>query len=307
MRIMLLANPASTKYTERKRDEVARVLAEAHRLEVQETTDAGNATDLARRAVAEGVEALVVMGGDGTVNEAVNGLLGSTVPLGMVGGGKANVFARGLGLPVEPIAAAHRLLELIASGSRRLISLGLIGERCFTCNAGLGFDGALVREMEIRRQRGRACSDWSYVAASLKIFLFGYDRDRPHVTLRFHDGRPPLCGFFVLVGNGDPFTYLGRWPFRPMPRADYEQGLDLLLAQSMSLDRLISAVRAMLSPRPCDRYLEMVTLHNQQRLTMEADVPLPLQADGEYLGDYTRVTLQCMPSALTVIAPAQPR
>jgi diacylglycerol kinase family enzyme len=303
MRLALVVNPNATRFAARRRDEVVRLLAARHKLEVHHTTHPGHATELTRRALADGCEALLVMGGDGTINEVVNGLAGAAVPLGLVGGGKTNVLVRALGLPDDSAKAAARQLELLESGERRLLSLGTAGGRRFTFSAGLGLDGAIVREVERRRRAKQLYGDRAYVAAGMMTLLVGYDRDTPHLTL-YAEGRAPLRGFFALIGNGDPFTYLGRRPFRPTPLASFEGGMDVLVGLSMATTALARALTAMLSARPRRAaFPDFPVLHDLRGFTLEADVPLALQLDGEYLGDHTSLVFEHLPDALTVIAP----
>lgn len=316
MRVALIVNPHATRVSQRLTDQVVQLLAaEDHKVDVQPTTQPRQATSLASAAVAGGVELVVTLGGDGTVNEVANGLRGSQVPLGLAGGGKTNVFQRALGLPDEPIAATKRMLALLAAGDgaggRRRISLGVANGRAFTFAAGLGLDGAIVREVERRRRAKRLYDDRAYVLATLKTLLLTYDRQQPHLTARFPDGRPALSGFFALVTNGDPFTYLGRRPFRPTPAATFEGGLDLLVGQTMAPHRLIRAVLGMLASRPRPAagaarpdYPRLPVLHDQQGFTLTSDVPLAFQLDGEYVGDLTQVVFQRLAGALTVVAPA---
>jgi diacylglycerol kinase family enzyme len=306
MRLALVVNPDATKFAARRRDDVVRLLAARHKVEVHHTTHVGHATELTRRAVADGAEAVVVLGGDGTVNEVVNGLPGPGVPLGLVGGGKTNVLARALGLPGDSIKAAARLLELLESGERRGLALGAAGGRRFTFSAGLGLDGAIVREVERRRRAKQLYGDRAYVAAGLMTLLVGYDRDTPHLTLHA-EGQPPMRGFFALVANGDPFTYVGPRAFRPTPMASFEGGLDVLVGQSMATTALARALTLMLSSRPRTAAIaSFPVLHDLHGFTLEADVPLAFQLDGEYLGDHTSVVFEQLPEALTVIAPARP-
>jgi diacylglycerol kinase family enzyme len=302
LRVALIANPHASRFSGRRRDRVAAALAAAHKLELHQTTHPGQATRLAADAVAGGAEVVAVLGGDGTVNEVVNGLRGSAVALGLLGGGRVNVLARGLGLPADPDRAAARLLELLAAGARRRVSLGVADDRCFALNAGLGLGGAIVREVERRQRAKQLYGDRAYVAAGLKALLVDYDRDHPHLTVHLPDGRL-LRGFFTLVGNGDPFTYLGRRPFRPTPGAAWDGGLDLLVGQTMATGSLARALTGMLSPHPRAGYPAMPVLHDLDRFTLSADIPLPFQLDGEYVGDRTSVTFGCLRSALAVVAP----
>jgi diacylglycerol kinase family enzyme len=305
MRVALVVNPHASRFSGRQRERVAAALGAAHKLEVLQTGHPGQATQLAARAAAGGAEVVAVLGGDGTVNEVVNGLRGSATALGLLGGGRVNVVARGLGLPADPDRATARLLELLAAGARRRLSLGVADGRCFALNAGLGLGGAIVREVERRQRAKQLYGDRAYVAAGLKALLVDQDRDHQHLTVHLPDGQPPLRGFFALVSNGDPFTYLGRRPLRPTPQATWDGGLDLLVGRSMATRSLARALTGMLSPHPRAGYPGMTLLHDVDGFTLSADIPLPFQLDGEYVGDRTSVTFGCLRSALAVVAPPQ--
>jgi len=303
LRLALIANPHASRFSGRQRDQVVAALAAGHKVEVLQTAHPGQATALASQAVASGVEVVAVLGGDGTVNEVVNGLRGSDAALGLLGGGRVNVLARGLGLPADPDRAAARLVELLAAGARRRLTLGVAGDRWFALNAGLGLGGAIVREVERRQRAKQLYGDRAYLAAGLKALLVDHDRDHPHLTVHLPDGRPPLRGFFTLVGNGDPFTYLGRRPFRPTPQATWDGGLDLLVGQTMATRSLVRALTGMLSPHPRAGYPGLPVLQDLDGFSLESDIPLPFQLDGEYVGDRTSVTFGCLRSALAVFAP----
>jgi diacylglycerol kinase family enzyme len=304
VRVALIANPHASRFSGRQRDRVVAALTARHKVELLQTGHPGQATELAARAVAGGAEVVAVLGGDGTVNEVVNGLRGTGAALGLLGGGRVNVVARGLGLPADPDRAAARLLELLAAGApARRLTLGVAGDRCFALNAGLGLGGAIVREVERRQRAKQLYGDRAYVAAGLKALLVDHDREHPHLTVHLPDGRPPLRGFFTLVGNGDPFTYLGRRPFRPTPEATWEGGLDLLVGQTMATRSLVRAVGGMLSPHPRAGHPGLPVLHDLDGFSLESDIPLPFQLDGEYVGDRTSVTFSCLRSALGVVAP----
>jgi diacylglycerol kinase family enzyme len=304
MKVALIANPHASRFSGRQRDRVVAVLAARHKVELLQTGHPGQATELAARAVAGGAEVVAVLGGDGTVNEVVNGLRDTDAALGLLGGGRVNVLARGLGLPADPDRAAARLVELLAAGSpARRLTLGVAGDRCFALNAGLGLGGAIVREVERRQRAKQLYGDRAYVAAGLRALLVGYDREHPHLTVHLPGGRPPLRGFFTLVGNGDPFTYLGRRPLRPTPEATWDGGLDLLVGTTMATRALVRAVGGMIAPHPKTGYPGLPVLHDLDGFSLESDIPLPFQLDGEYVGDRTSVTFSCRRAALAVVAP----
>ena len=303
MLVALICNPQATRVSERRRAEVSSALSAGHKVRTYLTIHLGQGMELTRHAVDGGAELVVALGGDGTVNEVVNGLQGSGVLLGLVGGGKTNVFARGLGLPGDTPRATARLLELIHAGAARQISLGSADGRAFAFGGGLGLDGAIVRAVERRRRARQLYGDHVYVAAGLKTLFLNYDRAQPHLKVQRPDGLPSLTGFFALVSNGDPFTYLGRRPFRPTPLATWEGGLDVLVGQTMSAAAITRALSGMLSRRPRRACPGFPVLRDVERFVLESDVPLACQLDGEYLGDHTRMAFESLPAALTVVAP----
>ena len=302
MLVALICNPHATRVSERRRAQVSRALGAEHKVQTYLTTHLGHGMELSRHAVDSGAELVVVLGGDGTVNEVVNGLRGADIPLGLAAGGKTNVLARGLGLPGDTVRATARLLELLRAGTTRRISLGSADGRAFTFGAGLGLDGAIVREVERRRRAKQLYGDHVYVAAGLKTLFRNYDREQPHLTVQRAEGLPSLSGFFALVANGDPFTYLGRRPIRPTPQATWEGGLDVLVGQTMSTAAITRALSGMLSRRPHTAIPKFPILHDEQRFVLSSDVPLAFQLDGEYLGDQARVAFESLPGALTVVA-----
>jgi diacylglycerol kinase family enzyme len=302
MRVWLIANPVGTRVRAATRARVGAILAARHDLTVVQTRRRGHATELAGEAASAGAELVVVLGGDGTVNEVLNGLAPGTL-LGLAGGGKTNVFARALGLPPHPVAASARLLELLDAGVRRTVSLGEASGRRFAFGAGLGMDGAIVREVERWRRSLGLHDDAAYLVAGLHT-LATWDRSRPRLTVRPGSGRPPMRGFFAIAGNGDPYTYLGGLPLRPTPDARFEANLDLLVGQTMSTRLILKALAGMLSTRPMNAHQGLPVLHDVSDCRLEAEVPLPFQVDGEYLGDRTEVELRSLPDALTVVAPS---
>ena len=314
MHVLLVVNPRATRVRAGVRERVAAALAERHEVEVAVTAYRGHAGELAGRAASEGMDLVAVLGGDGTLNEVVNGLAGAgaDLPVGLLAGGKANVVPRGLGLPGKPLAATARLLELLERGDRRRVSLGEADGRRFVFSAGMGLDAAVVRQAERwraaleRRGAGALYGNLLWVVAGLRVGLLGYERRQPRLTARLPDG-PTLTGFFAMVAKADPYTWLGPLPFRPLPQASFEGGLDLLVGRTMAPAVLLRALASMLSRRPRNPYPALLpTLHDRPGVILEASVPLPVQVDGEYLGERTSLRVRQLPRALTLVAPPAP-
>jgi len=303
MRALLVVNPKATATTARARDVLAHALASESRLEVVETKARGHATELAAAAVDE-FDVVVALGGDGTVNEVVNGLLAhgprpDLPALGVVPGGSTNVFARALGLPDQPVEATSVLLDALRTERRRSIGLGRADNRWFTFNAGLGFDAQVVRRVDRKRATGRAATPGLYVRAGFHQFLAHTDRRHPELLLERPGERPQPLGL-ALVCNTAPWTFLGRRAVDPCPRASFDTGLDLFGLRRLGMLPTLWHLRQVLSGAPRPRGRRVLSVHDAAELVLSSAVPLPLQLDGEDLGDQTRVVLTSVPAALRV-------
>lgn len=304
MRALLIVNPKATTTSVRARDVLAHALASEVKLDVVETTHRDHAIELARQAAIDGLDVVVALGGDGTVNEVVNGLLHEgpqpDLPrLAVVPAGSTNVFARALGLPNNPVEATGALLGALLEDRRRTVGLGRADDRWFTFNAGLGLDAAAVRRVEKARTKGRTATNPRYVRSAVREFYLGAQR-RQQLTLTY-DGGEPVQLALALVCNTDPWTYLGDRPVRPCPEASFDTGLDVLgLTDAPTLAVMRHAAQILVKdPRP--RGKRVVLLHDLPSLTLAANMPLPFQLDGDDLGDRTEVVLTAVPDALQVM------
>jgi diacylglycerol kinase family enzyme len=305
MRALLVVNPTATATTRARRDALARALEREAKLDLAPTSARGDAMAFARAAAADGVDVVVALGGDGTVNEVVNGLLADGAhpqlpALAVAPGGSANVFSRALGYSAEPARATAELLDALRAGRRRSIGLGRADGRWFTCSAGLGIDAAVVRRVHLARAGGPASTSL-YVRSAVREFFRGADRSRPALTLR-RPGAPPQTGlFFAIVTNTAPWTYAGRRPVNPIPEASFDTGLDLLSTTSMSTLPVLRLVAEALRRHPRPRGRHLVRLHDQAELELASEPAIAVQVDGEYIGERRHVRLTAAPAALTVI------
>jgi diacylglycerol kinase family enzyme len=303
-----------------------------------ETRYRGHGTSLAATAAAEGYGLVITLGGDGTVNETVNGLLAATGPgagpeladkgpaLAPLPGGSANVFVRALGLAADPVDAAGQVLEALVAGRRRRIGLGQAGDRYFTFNAGLGFDAEVVRAVEGSRAHGRAVSPSLYMRMATRQFYRLTDRRTPTVHISgartaagpatgperddpesasaegmLPDSGTPLV--WCTVSNTSPWTYVGRRPVQTNPAASFDTGLDLFGLRRLSTVGTASVLRQMLaSGRDAPpRGRSVVTGHDLAEVTLSADRPVAFQIDGEYMGEHEQVVFRSVPGALSVV------
>lgn len=310
MRALVVVNPNASATSARTREVLAAALGSDLRIDVERTKSRGHAIELGAQAVDDGYELVVALGGDGTVNEVVNGLLsaGPSADLpafAAVPGGSTNVFCRALGYSSDPIEATAELLDHLREGRTRRISLGHSsspeGDRWFTFNAGLGLDADVVRRVDTKRKPGRKATTALYVRSAVHRFYFGTDRSTPAITASGPDLDPTEL-FVALVCNTDPWTYFGEAPVRPCPEARFEDGLDLF---GMTRLRTFQTLRhvAQLFARDADPHgKRIVRLHDTPELTLTAAEPLPFQVDGEPLAERRAVTLRAVPAALRVVA-----
>jgi diacylglycerol kinase family enzyme len=328
VRGLLIVNPQATTTTGNTADLVIRSLRGLVDLDVEHTRYRGHARELAEAASGELV---IVLGGDGAVNEAVNGIMsqrpgpgdggsgggdpgdggpgdgggvGTTPPLlAVIPGGGANVFAQGLGLPVRVAAATDRIRSVIESGQYRTIGLGLAGDRYFTFSAGLGMDAEAVREVERLRASGHRESPALFTWAILRTYWSGFDRKTPALSLE-RDGQPPTTDLFMTaITNRSPWTYLRGRAVLPVPNPDFNSGLDVFALRKLRATTITGAVGQMMFVRhrsPRGRNVLMVT--GQQALTIRSARPIAFQVDGDYLGQAEMVKFQFVPKALRVVA-----
>jgi diacylglycerol kinase family enzyme len=313
MRALLVVNPNATTASARTREVLVSALVAELKLDVAETTHRAHATELARQARRDGVEVVVAFGGDGTVNEVVNGLLSDgpqpDLPdLAVVPGGGTNVFARAIGMPRDPVEATGALLAGLREGRRRDIGLGRVDQRWFTFNAGLGWDAEVVEEVDRRRADATGPTQPAdYLRAALRRFFAGTDRRHPAMTVTYDhsDGEPPADDtglHVVMVANTAPWTYVGSRPIGPFRRATFEAGLDLYALRSLGILSTLRQARQVLSGGDREpRGRAVINRHDLPGFTVTASRQVALQVDGEPLGTRDRVRFQAVPNALRVV------
>jgi diacylglycerol kinase family enzyme len=307
-RLVLITNPNAKRVTRTQRDDVAQVLAEAFDVERLETKAPGHAVELASLAADDGVDLVVTLGGDGTVNEAANGLAGTDVPLAVLPGGGANVFMRSLGVPEDIVEAARSLVDGAATAPRR-VPLGRVDGRYFVANCGVGFDGAIVRRVEARQRAKMAVGDLYFVWQALRVFFRDYDRRNPHIDLSWGPdlGQSRQGLFLAIAQNVAPYTYLGRRAMRLNPDARLEGGLDCMAMDSMRIRSLLPvALSSFVSTRRLRRSPHVLLLRDQSQLRVRCDLPLTVQCDGELVGERSEALLECVPDALSIVCPPSP-
>lgn len=309
VRAILVVNPQATSTTAGGRDVLAHALASQVKLDVVETDYRGHAMAVARSAARDGIDLVVAHGGDGTVNEVVNGLMGggansATVPkLGIVPGGSANVFARALGLPRNPIEAAHLLLLGISEGRSREVGLGQVASngtpgRWFTFSAGVGWDADVVAGVD--RKRGKKASPALYARVAVTSYLRP-SHGQPRLTVEIPGEEPVADLRLVFVSNTDPWTYLGSRPIHLNRASSFDGGLGVFALSSLRLPTVLRHLRQATSRTGETRGRKLLRHDDVLSVKVSSEEPVRVQCDGDLLGWRTSIEFRAVPKALTVV------
>ena len=320
MRAVLIVNPNATSTTDAGLALLAHALESRVTLSVQRTDHRGHAIEIAAGACADDVDVVIVHGGDGTVNEVVNGLLGRPGPgaagggpnrpaVAVVPGGSANVFARSLGIPNDPISATNQLIDLLGEyrHTRTWRQIGLMdcGERWGVFTAGMGVDGEVVANVEAyrkRRRTGKGVSSARYIRAAVPAVLRSARRD-PTLTLQLPDGEPISGVHFVFVSNSSPWTYANARPVYTNPGTRFETGLGMFATTSMNVWKNLGLVRRMLAKRTDVAADHLIRDDDVPWVKITSDTPIPTQIDGDYVGLRDEMVFRAVSHALGVVAP----
>jgi len=306
VRILLVVNSSASSVTARGRVVIQKALSADHEVTLAETTRRGNATRVTRSAAAAGTELVVVLGGDGTLNEAANGLVGTDCALATLPGGSTNVFARTLGLPNDPVEATGSLLDALERGSIRPVGLGSVNGRHFLFHTGVGFDAAVVARVEKRAALKRYAGHPLFIWAALTTWARDYDRKRPHFSVHLPDGTTVDDGYFTLVQNTDPYTFLGNRPLHVTDAAGLEAPLTALTLRTLGLPTVLGVIGTALGfglGKEIDSFRHVDQRAGLESLTITSDVPFPYQVDGDHLGEVTELEFRHEPDAIRLVIP----
>lgn len=301
-RALLIFNPQATSVSAAVRDVIAHALSSQLKVELAETKRRHHATHLAGGAAHEGYDLVVSLAGDGTLNEIINGLIGTDTPVVPLPGGGTNVFARAIGLPRDPIEATAMILGRLEAGLEpRRINLGRVNGRAFCCNVGIGFDAAIVKAVERRFRLKRQVGDAFFVLQGLRLFFFAYPRREPPLHVEADGARlGPMHQ--VVVCNSNPYTYLGERAFQLCPMASQERGLDLTGLSSFRTSTVLRVIARAFGSGGHTKMRSVHALHDLGSFTVTSNTSLLYQVDGDLAGEDTRFTFESMPRALSVLA-----
>ncbi|WP_445169228.1 diacylglycerol/lipid kinase family protein [Mycolicibacterium sp. Dal123E01] len=326
MRAVLIVNPNATSTTAAGRDLLAHALESRVDLTVVHTDHRGHAIEIAEAATRDGIDVIIVHGGDGTVNEVVNGLMGrpsrragaqrpgneqeelpETIPaLAVVPGGSANVFARALGISPDPIEATNQLVDLLSARRNgapwRRIGLMDCGERWAVFTAGMGVDGDVVAAVEAQRAKGRKVTAGRYIRVAVREMLASA-RKEPLLTLELPGQARRTGVYFAFISNSTPWTYANTKPVWTNPDTTFETGLGLFAVTSMNVWKNLMLVRRMVSRKHDIKAKHLIREDDVAWVRITSSEPVASQIDGDFLGLREEMTFREVPEALSVVAP----
>jgi diacylglycerol kinase family enzyme len=301
-RALVIVNPHATRVSDRLRTLVLHALASRFAIDAVETQSPGHATELGRDAAADGYELVVAFGGDGTVNEIANGLAGSTVPLTCLPGGSANVFCKLLGIPGELVDATEHLLGLADRFTPRAVDLGVVEGRHYTFCAGVGIDADVVRRVDARPRLKARFGPWFFTAVTATTYLRRYAGRAPRMFVTA--GGETHTGVTAVVQNAEHYTYFHDRPIDIALGATLDggtlSGVVLRRASLVGTPTLIArGLRGSIA-----RHRRVDAFDGALRVTVSSATgrPLPLQVDGDYIGEFSEARFQIRPRALLVVA-----
>jgi diacylglycerol kinase family enzyme len=309
--MLLIVNPYATTVSDRLKNLVVYALQGRFDVEAVSTQAQNHATEIGREAIDGGYDVVVAFGGDGTLNEVVNGVAGTDLPVAILPGGSTNVVARTLGMPNDVVDATEHLLSVADDWQPRKIDLGKVDGRYFVFSCGVGLDASVVKRVDrnpmMKGNAGPYYYSWAGISSFYRKYLVNPVRVRATV-----DGEEPVEGITTIVQNSDPFTYFTSHPIRVCEGIGIDDGtLSLAVlkrAAQRDMPTLIS--RLFSEAKPAARHNQVAHFDDVTHAVVEAVSenkdgslrPFPLQVDGDYIGERDRIELEAVPAALTIVA-----
>ena len=297
---MLVSNLHAGAVSARTKEVIVKALQADFKVEAVDTARRDHAAHLARDAVDRGFDAVLAFGGDGTINEAAQGLVHTDVALGVLPGGSTNVLARALGVPSDPVEATAYVAARIRSGSRRLVNVGRVGERYFLFSTGMGLDAEVVKRVEADPEKKRSSREWAFVSNALRAGLGEYRGIDPCITLTVEGGDPHRVMTAVCC-NGRPFTYFKKFPVDVCPDTTLAGAFDVFGLKRLRAGTTPRLVLALFVTRSHRRWRSSCYFHDVREVDLVADRPLPVQVDGDYIGEFTSSRIRFLEDSLHLL------
>lgn len=297
----MISNARAGSVSDRVREVIIKALQADFKLDVADTNHRDHATELGQDAVDRGFDAVVAFGGDGTVNETAQGLVATDVALGIIPGGTTNVMARTLGVPRDPVEATAFVAGRLRSQSTRRIGVGRVNARYFLFCAGIGLDAEVVRRVEADPHYTPEGAEWRYLRHALNTAFTQYRGADPEIVVEV-DGAEPYRALLCVCANARPFTYFKSFPVDACPQASLDARLDMFALDRVSTLTIPRIAWGVLVSRAHVRWKHGRYHHDVPGASWRAARPMPLQVDGDYIGEWDRALVRWVPDALSLLA-----
>jgi diacylglycerol kinase family enzyme len=299
-KVLLISNARAGSVSARTKEVIVKALSADFKLEVADTEARNHATELARDAVDRDFDAVLVFGGDGTINEAAQPLVGSDIALGILPGGSTNVMARSLGIPLDPVEATAFLGSHLRTGTKRRVNVGRANERYFLFSAGMGLDAEVVKRVEADPDAKAKRGEMFFVSNALSVGFKQYRGADPMITLEV-EGAEPARVLLAVCCNARPFTYFSKFPVDVCPTASLDRGLALFALSKIRTATIPRIVWGVFVSRSHTHW-RISRYHDDLRaLSLTADHPLPMQVDGDYVGEWDAARLVLVEDGLDLV------
>jgi diacylglycerol kinase family enzyme len=303
-RMLVIVNPYATTVSDRLKNLVVYALRGSYQVDAIDTERREHATELCREAAQEGYDVVVAFGGDGTVNEAANGLAGSGTALTCLPGGRTNVYCRILGIPTDVVDATEHLLSLADDWRPRLVDLGRAGDRHFVFAAGVGLDASVVEKVDAHPRLKARVGEYYYAWVATRTLTGRYLLRPPHLEAELGDER--VRGVTALIQNANPYTYFGKRPIEAEAGATLESGdlAGVIMKRALPVDIPTVTFRALSRRARVARHRQMHPFTGLQTLRVRSTDgrALPVQVDGDYIGEMPEIEFTVRSRGLTVVA-----
>ncbi len=303
-RMLVIVNPYASTVSDRLKNLVVYALRGSYQVDAIDTERRDHATDLCREAAREGYDVVVAFGGDGTVNEAANGLAGSGTALTCLPGGRTNVYCRILGIPVDLVDATEHLLSLADDWRPRPVDLGRAGDRYFTFSAGVGLDASVVEKVDAHPRLKARVGEYYYAWVATKTLTGRYLRRPPRLEAEL--GGERVQGVTALIQNANPYTYFGSRAIEAEEGASLDSGdlAGVIMKRALPIDIPGVTFRALSRRARVDRHRQMHPFQGLSDLTVRStdERPLPVQVDGDYIGEMAEIQFSVHRHGLLVVA-----
>jgi diacylglycerol kinase family enzyme len=303
-RMLIIVNPYASTVSDRLRNLVVYALRGRYQVHAVDTKARDHATEICRQARSEGYDVVVAFGGDGTFNEAANGLAGTDTPLCCLPGGRANVWCRITGIPVDIVDATEHLLSIAHDWRPRRVDLGRVNDRAFLFSAGVGLDASVVEQVDAHPQLKRGLGEWYYTWTGIRTFSRRYLVGAPRFAVKVDGQR--IEGVTAIVQNAEPYTYFGDRPVHMADGASSSSGdlSGIVLRRASVIDMPTILLRAFASGLRVTAHRRVTAMRSTDPITIRSldERPLPLQVDGDYVGETAEARFRVVPEGLLIVS-----